>query len=114
MNILIVDGNEKEASDRYTNMGMDTQFKVYEKILKNKSKTIRVDNIRLCLKRLEIDWKFIKNCMNKERKNYNNYKTSYNLLKFFKKTLKLLSKLRIIPVSHYYKFFGLKDIIDEN
>ena len=39
MNILIVDGNEKEASDRYTNMGMDTQFKVYEKILKNNSKT---------------------------------------------------------------------------
>ena len=39
MNILIVDGNEKEASDRYTKMGMDTQFKVYEKILKNKSKT---------------------------------------------------------------------------
>lgn len=85
-----------------------------KKILKNKSKTIRVDNIRLCLKRLEIDWKFIKNCMDKERKNYNNYKTSYNLLKFFKKTLKLLSNLRIIPVSHYYKFFGLKDIIDEN
>ena len=24
MNILIVDGNEKEASERYTKMGMDT------------------------------------------------------------------------------------------
>ncbi len=33
MNILLVDGNEKEASDRYTKLGMDTQFQVYEKIL---------------------------------------------------------------------------------
>ena len=32
MNILLVDGNEKEASDRYTNLGMDTQFQVYKKI----------------------------------------------------------------------------------
>ena len=35
MNILLVDGNEKEASDRYAKLGMDTQFQVYEKILKN-------------------------------------------------------------------------------
>ena len=85
-----------------------------KKIIEKKSKTIRIDNIRLCLKRLEIDWKFIKNCMYKDKKNYNNYETSYKLLKFFKKTLKILSKLKIIPVSHYFKFFGLKDIIDEN
>ena len=26
MNILIVDGNEREASSRYTDMGMDTQY----------------------------------------------------------------------------------------
>ncbi len=37
MNILLVDGNEKEASDRYTKLGMDTQFQIYEKILKKKS-----------------------------------------------------------------------------
>ena len=37
MNILLVDGNEKEASDRYTKLGMDTQFQVYEKILKKYS-----------------------------------------------------------------------------
>ena len=34
MNILIVDGNEKEASDRYIQLGMDTQYEVYSKILK--------------------------------------------------------------------------------
>ncbi len=33
MNILLVDGNEKEASDRYIKLGMDTQYEVYEKIL---------------------------------------------------------------------------------
>lgn len=40
MNILIVDGNEKEASDRYTEMGMDTQFENYRKVLKNLSRDI--------------------------------------------------------------------------
>ena len=34
MNILIVDGNEKEASSRYINMNMDTQYEVYEKCSK--------------------------------------------------------------------------------
>ena len=38
MNILIVDGNEKEASERYTKMGMDTQYEVYQKVLENLSK----------------------------------------------------------------------------
>ena len=33
MNILIVDGNEKEASDQYVQLGMDTQYEVYSKIL---------------------------------------------------------------------------------
>ena len=33
MNILIVDGNEKEASDKYVQLGMDTQYDVYYKIL---------------------------------------------------------------------------------
>ena len=29
MNILIVDGNEKEASDNYIKLGMDTKYYVY-------------------------------------------------------------------------------------
>ena len=33
MNILIVDGNEKEASDHYLKLGMDTQYDVYSKII---------------------------------------------------------------------------------
>jgi len=33
MNILIVDGNEKEPSDNYLQQGMDTQYDVYYKIL---------------------------------------------------------------------------------
>ena len=37
MNILIVDGNEKEASARYTDMGMDTQYEVYKNVLNNLS-----------------------------------------------------------------------------
>ncbi len=37
MNILIVDGNEREASARYTDMGMDTQYEVYKKVLNNLS-----------------------------------------------------------------------------
>ena len=34
MNILIVDGNEKEASERYIKLGMETQYEVYAKILR--------------------------------------------------------------------------------
>ena len=37
MNILLVDGNEKGASDRYIKLGMDTQYEVYKKILKKYS-----------------------------------------------------------------------------
>ena len=33
MNILIVDGNEKEASDKYTKLGMETQFENYKNVL---------------------------------------------------------------------------------
>ena len=39
MNILLVDGNEKEASDRYKRLGMETQYEVYEKVLKKNSKS---------------------------------------------------------------------------
>ena len=37
MNILIVDGNEKEASSRYTEMGMDTQYEIYKEVLNSLS-----------------------------------------------------------------------------
>ncbi len=33
LNILIVDGNEKKPSDNYVQLGMDTQYDVYSKIL---------------------------------------------------------------------------------
>ena len=37
MNILIVDGNEESASNKYTEIGMPTQFEVYENVLRNLS-----------------------------------------------------------------------------
>ena len=37
MNILIVDGNERDASEKYINMGMDTQYEVYQKVIENLS-----------------------------------------------------------------------------
>ena len=40
MNILIVDGNEKKASDCYVELGMDTQYEVYSKILKKLSNNL--------------------------------------------------------------------------
>ena len=40
MNILIVDGNEREASERYTKMGMYTQYEVYKNVLENLSNNI--------------------------------------------------------------------------
>ena len=38
MNILIVDGNEKKASDRYHQLQMPTQYEVYKQVLENLSK----------------------------------------------------------------------------
>ena len=35
MNILIVDGNERKASNSYTEMGMPTQFEIYEDVLRS-------------------------------------------------------------------------------
>ena len=35
MNILIVDGNEKNASNKYTEVGMQTQFEIYESVLRS-------------------------------------------------------------------------------
>ena len=35
MKVLIVDGNEKSASDRYIELGMLTQYEVYKKVLEN-------------------------------------------------------------------------------
>ena len=40
MNILIVDGNEKKASDSYVELEMDTQYEVYSKILKKLSNNL--------------------------------------------------------------------------
>ena len=37
MNILIVDGNEKEASDRYIEIRMETQYEVYSNVIKSLS-----------------------------------------------------------------------------
>ena len=33
MNILIVDGNEKVSSEKYTELGMLTQYEVYQEVL---------------------------------------------------------------------------------
>ena len=40
LNILIVDGNEKSASDSYVDLGIETQYDVYSKILKKLSNNI--------------------------------------------------------------------------
>ncbi len=42
MKILIIDGNEKAASDRYTKLGMKTQYEVYKTVLDNLSE-IKLD-----------------------------------------------------------------------
>ena len=38
MNILIVDGNEKKASDKYAQFQIPTQYEVYKQVLENLSK----------------------------------------------------------------------------
>ena len=42
MKILIIDGNEKAASERYTKLGMQTQYEVYKTVLEDISE-IKLD-----------------------------------------------------------------------
>ena len=46
MKILLIDGNEKEASDGYKRLGMETQYEVYEKILIKNSKPFALIKIK--------------------------------------------------------------------
>ena len=55
MNILIVDGNEKEPSDNYVQLGMDTQYDVYLEILQK----LTNDNLNLTVIHPAINSDFI-------------------------------------------------------
>ena len=55
MNILIIDGNEKKSSDRYLQLGMDTQYEVYSKILQK----LENNNLHITIIHPAIDIDFI-------------------------------------------------------
>ena len=56
MNILIVDGNEKKASEKYTKLGMDTQYEVYTKVLR---KLFNDNNLNISVIHPAIETNFI-------------------------------------------------------
>ena len=62
MKILIVDGNEKKASENYTNMNMPTQYEVYKDILINLTK----NEIKIITIHPGINENFIPNGINLE------------------------------------------------
>ena len=58
------------------------------------------------LDKLDLSDEEFKNIMLKENKNFRNFKTYYNLFKYFKIPLKILYKLNFIPKLLYLRFFG--------
>ena len=61
--------------------------------------------IKLCIKRLEMTEEYIDKIMNEKPKNFLEFETNYNLIKYLKYPIKILSKVGILPPSLYYKFF---------
>ena len=58
------------------------------------------------LDKLDLSDEEFKNIMLKENKNFRNFKTYYNLFKYFKIPVKILYKLNFIPKLLYLRFFG--------
>jgi len=61
--------------------------------------------IDLCIKRLGISKEELNYYLKEKPKTFRDYKTNYNLIKFLKYPIKLLSKMNILHPSTYYKFF---------
>ena len=60
MNILIIDGNEREASEKYIKLGMETQYEVYAKILRK----ISNNNINIKIIHPAIDKNYLPHGLN--------------------------------------------------
>lgn len=87
MKILIVDGNEKEASDRYIKIGMDTQYNVYSKVLKKLAK----DNLEIVIIHPAISKDFIPKGFNLD--NFDGVVWTGSLLNIYDQTSSILRQI---------------------
>ena len=63
--------------------------------------------LRLCIKRLGINKEDLNIILNKKIKTFRDYNTSYNIIKFLKFPIWLLSRINIIPRVTFEKYFKL-------
>lgn len=79
-----------------------------KKILKEKPITPEEEvNLRdYILDKLDIDKNEFNLILKKDNKNFRNFKTYYNLFKYFKLPIKILYKLNFIPKILYLRYFG--------
>jgi N-acetyl sugar amidotransferase len=61
--------------------------------------------IDLCIKRLGVERDFINQILRQEPKNFLNFKSNYNIIKYFKIPIRIFCKIGILPPSLYFKFF---------
>jgi hypothetical protein len=64
------------------------------------------DVINLCIKRLGLEKSDINKLLNEKPKSFEDFKSNYQLIKFFKFPIKILCKIGILPPSLYLKFFS--------
>ena len=79
-----------------------------KKILKEKP-IILEEEVNLkdyILDKLDIDKNEFNLILKKDNKNFRNFKTYYNLFKYFKLPIKILYKLNFIPKILYLRYFG--------
>jgi N-acetyl sugar amidotransferase len=79
-----------------------------KKILKTKPISFDEENNlqEYILDKLDISKNKFDEIMSQERKNFRNFKTYYNLFKYFKIPIKILYKLNFIPKILYLRYFG--------
>ena len=61
--------------------------------------------IELCIKRLGVEEEFISNIMLEKPKKFLDFKSNYNVIKYFKVPVQILCKIGVLPPSLYFKFF---------
>lgn len=78
-----------------------------KKILHTKPETVDEDNLReYILGKLDISQEEFKKSFKEKNKNFRDFKTYYNIFKYFKYPIKALYKLNFIPKLLYLRYFG--------
>ena len=73
--------------------------------IKNKYSVEDEKIINLCIKRLGIERNLIDEILKEKPKTFLDFKSNYNIIRYFKYPIRFFCKTGILPASLYFKFF---------